>query len=345
MTSDICKLVSLDKAKELRERYCAQKKAVVTTNGSFDVLHAGHAYLLKKSREQGDVLFVGLNSDVSVRSYKHGQGPIVDETNRARLLDAIEYVDHIVLFDEPDPVRLIRILQPDVHCDGAEYGKDCVEAGIVKEVGAKLVLIPSEIRSGKDTLSTSLIIDKICKRYGKGEKTKALFLDRDGVINIDTGYTHKVSDLKLIDNCIKGLSKFSDSGYRLFIITNQSGIARGYFSEDDMHRFNDAILNLLLKEGIKIEKIYFCPHHPDHTGECGCRKPRPGLFQKAKKEYNIDMGQSIAIGDKDSDIVAAKNAGVGLAILMDGNYKSVDGTPDYRCTDIYDAYKQVTKRR
>ena len=148
---------------------------------------------------------------------------------------------------------------------------------------------------------------------------KAVFLDRDGVINEDYGYVYKKEDFKFREGIFEVLKSFQDKGYKLFIVTNQSGIARGFYSEDEFHNLMEWVKKEFAKKGIKITDYRFCPHHPDITGECECRKPKAGMILDLAKKYNIDLENSIMIGDKDSDIKAGKNAGVGESILINGN--------------------------
>ena len=131
-------------------------KRIVTVNGTFDVLHAGHLHMLKQAKAQGDVLVVGLNSDASVRANKGPKRPVVPQAQRADMLLALRYVDHVHIFDEPVPMAFIAAVRPDVHVNGAEYGEDCVEAGVVREIGARLHLVPRI-----DGLSTSGLIERL----------------------------------------------------------------------------------------------------------------------------------------------------------------------------------------
>lgn len=146
-------------------------------------------------------------------------------------------------------------------------------------------------------------------------KAKAVFLDRDGVLNVDVAYLYKVSDLRWIDGAKEALAYLNDQGYKLFVVTNQSGIARGYYTVDDMNTLHNHMQAELNQCGVKIEKFYYCPHHPkgvlpEYTMECSCRKPQPGMILRAFAEYDIDKAQSFLIGDKDSDLEAAANAGI-----------------------------------
>lgn len=150
-------------------------------------------------------------------------------------------------------------------------------------------------------------------------KSKALFLDRDGVVNKEINYLYRIEDCVFIKGIFELCQYFQQKGYKIFIITNQAGIARGYYTEQDYNIFTDWMIQEFSKKGIVITKVYHCPHHPSITGECLCRKPNPMMIKLAEKEYNIDLQNSILIGDKISDIEAGKNAEIGLNILVKTN--------------------------
>jgi D-glycero-D-manno-heptose 1,7-bisphosphate phosphatase len=147
-------------------------------------------------------------------------------------------------------------------------------------------------------------------------KNKALFLDRDGTINVEKHYVYKVEDFEFREGIFELVQDFYSRGYLIFVITNQAGIARGFYSEKDFNMLNDWMIDQFRLKGIQITKVYFCPHHPEITGECSCRKPNPGMLMKAKSEYNLDLASSILIGDKESDIRAGLNAHVGTNYLI-----------------------------
>jgi D-glycero-D-manno-heptose 1,7-bisphosphate phosphatase len=146
---------------------------------------------------------------------------------------------------------------------------------------------------------------------------KALFLDRDGVINVEKDYLYKIDDFEFVDGIVELCRYYQDNGYKIFVVTNQSGIARGYYSDDDFAKLSEWMIKEFAKYGIDIAKVYYCPHHPDISGECECRKPKPKMFLDAKKEFDLDMKNSIMIGDKQRDIEAAINAGVNENYLFD----------------------------
>ncbi len=147
---------------------------------------------------------------------------------------------------------------------------------------------------------------------------KAIFLDRDGVINKERGeYTYKIKDFVLNVGVIEALQQFTEEKYLLIIITNQSGIAKGIYTHSDVKKLHEYMLELFRVKGINITAIYYCPHHPD-IGKCLCRKPGSLLIEKTIARFNIDPKQSYFIGDKDRDIVAGKAAGV-RGILIPAN--------------------------
>jgi len=146
---------------------------------------------------------------------------------------------------------------------------------------------------------------------------KALFLDRDGVINIEKDYLYKIEDFEFIDGIFELCAYYQHLGYMIFIVTNQSGISRNYYTEDDFTLLTTWMLAEFAKKNIDISKVYFCPHYPAITGNCSCRKPNPGMLLDAQKEFNIDMSNSIIIGDKERDIEAGLNAGLIETYLYD----------------------------
>ena len=137
---------------------------------------------------------------------------------------------------------------------------------------------------------------------------KILFLDRDGVINVEKNYVHKIEDFKLIDSFVEGVMPFVKNGFSIIIITNQSGIGRGYYSISQYKNLEKYIFKIMKNLKIPILDIYYCPHLP--SDNCLCRKPKPGMIEKAFSDYNIDKKNSILVGDKLSDVVSGKNSGI-----------------------------------
>ncbi len=154
-------------------------------------------------------------------------------------------------------------------------------------------------------------------------KNKAVFLDRDGTINTDKRYTYRVEDFEYKEGALDGLKRLTDLGYLLIVVTNQSGIARGYYTEEDYLTLDKWMRDDLKKRGIIVTDSYYCPHLPDgkvkkYACVCGCRKPATGLYWKAAEVHDIDMDNSFAIGDKLRDLSICSESGVrGLLLSQD----------------------------
>lgn len=153
------------------------------------------------------------------------------------------------------------------------------------------------------------------------EKIKALFLDRDGVINYDPGYVYRIEDFEFMPGIFEALAGFMALGYEIFVVTNQSGIGRGYYSEDDFAKLSKYMIDEFKSYGVEIKKIYHCPHTP--SDDCNCRKPKPGMILQALDEFNISLKDSLMIGDKPSDLESARRAGVESGYLIGDEFKSV----------------------
>ncbi len=153
----------------------------------------------------------------------------------------------------------------------------------------------------------------------------AAFLDRDGVLNVDFGYVHRIEDLQWIQGAPEAVRRLNDAGYWVILVTNQSGIGRGYYDEAAMDRVHDALRAHLAKAGAHIDAIYACPYHPEAAIEAlrhpdpPNRKPNPGMLLDAMRDWPIDAAASFMIGDKDSDMEAARRAGVAGHLFEGGD--------------------------
>lgn len=156
----------------------------------------------------------------------------------------------------------------------------------------------------------------------------ALFLDRDGVLNVDHGYVSRIEDFDPVPGVFAALRQAATNGYALVVVTNQSGIGRGYFSQADYDALEAQIISLFASNGVELTAVYHCPHRPD--ANCECRKPLPGMILRAAREHTLDLAGSMMIGDKPSDIAAGQAAGVGRTALI---------TPQRTIVDIIDQLK------
>ncbi|KLV11692.1 D-glycero-beta-D-manno-heptose 1,7-bisphosphate 7-phosphatase [Photobacterium ganghwense] len=149
----------------------------------------------------------------------------------------------------------------------------------------------------------------------------AVFIDRDGVINIDRGYVHTVDDFEYVEGVFEACKKLKAMGYLLVLVTNQAGIARGMYTEDEFLTLTEWMDWNFVDNGVEFDGIYYCPHHPtegqgDYLQDCNCRKPKPGMFISARDFLKIDMANSVMIGDKTDDMLAAQAADVGTRVLV-----------------------------
>ncbi len=164
---------------------------------------------------------------------------------------------------------------------------------------------------------------------------KAVFLDRDGTINIEKDYLHKIEDFEFETGALEGIKIITELGYKIIVVTNQSGIARGYYTEKDLEKLNNFMMKKVEEFGGKIEKCYFCPHHVDGIGEykkdCDCRKPNPNMLLQGAKEFKINLKESFMVGDKISDIEAGIAAGATPILVKTGYGKKTLAKEKVNC--------------
>jgi D-glycero-D-manno-heptose 1,7-bisphosphate phosphatase len=167
---------------------------------------------------------------------------------------------------------------------------------------------------------------------------KVAFLDRDGVVNKEVNYLHTIDDFEYTENCKEGLLQLRNLGYEIVIITNQAGIAKGYFSEEQYKTLTEWMLNDLESSGIKVLECLFCPHHVRGTvkgyiSDCDWRKPGTGMIDFVTSKYPVNLTDSILIGDKYSDIEAGYHAGVGRLFLVESGHKLTEQI--YHCNGVF----------
>lgn len=173
----------------------------------------------------------------------------------------------------------------------------------------------------------------------------ALFLDRDGVINVDHGYVHKPEDVEFVNGIFELVAAAKKAGYLVVVVTNQAGIGRGYYRENDFHALMDWMKERFIERGGQLDAVYFSPYHPEHgigeyLRESDCRKPAPGMLLQAARDFGIDLAGSIIVGDKPSDMRAGRAAGVGTLLqLGQGECDTADPSS---CTPIRQLQEAVS---
>ena len=150
---------------------------------------------------------------------------------------------------------------------------------------------------------------------------RAAFFDRDGVINVDSGYVHRVAEFRFIPGVLGACRSLYVAGYKLIVVTNQAGIAHGYYDEQSFAEITGWMRERFREAGAPLTGVYYCPHHPNgriarYSRECGCRKPAPGMIVQAVHEHQIDLANSFFVGDKASDLEAAERAGISARYLV-----------------------------
>lgn len=176
---------------------------------------------------------------------------------------------------------------------------------------------------------------------------KCIFLDRDGNINVEKDYLHKAEDFEFEYGADRAIKIFNDLGYIVIVVTNQSGVARGYYTENDVVKLHKHIDNELKKIDAKVDAYYYCPHHPEVDGKygkiCKCRKPELGMFLQAQSDFNIDFNESIVVGDKISDIESAIRLGMKPVIVKTGHGSKEIKKLKYK-TEVFDSLYEFAKK-
>jgi rfaE bifunctional protein nucleotidyltransferase chain/domain len=323
---------------DLAERLPTLPRPLVLTNGVFDVLHRGHVQYLHQARALGGSLLVALNSDASARLLGKGPDrPLNREADRALVLAGLASVTLVTFFDERTPVELIQAVRPDIYVKGGDYDMDALEeTRVVRSWGGQALAIPFV-----DGYSTTALVQRIRQPAALAPgatpapapaRRKAAFLDRDGVINLDRAYVHRWEDFSFVPGAIEAMRQLSAAGYALVVVTNQSGIARGYYSSAQFQSLTAQMCAALAQAGAPVAGVYHCPHHPkgsvpEFARDCACRKPAPGLILQAARELDLSLADSLLIGDKPSDIQAARAAGVGRAYQVQSDNPEAEATP------------------
>jgi D-glycero-D-manno-heptose 1,7-bisphosphate phosphatase len=169
---------------------------------------------------------------------------------------------------------------------------------------------------------------------------RAVFLDRDGVINVDHGYVHRVEHFSFVPGSDAALARLQAAGWHLVVVTNQSGLARGLYSIDDYERFTAHLREQLAERGVHLDAVLHCPHLPDaavaqYRLACDCRKPKPGMLLQAARKLSLDLGASVMVGDKPSDLQAGRAAGVGRCVLVRSGHALEPGA-EQQADAVYD---------
>ena len=311
------------------------------TCGSFDILHAGHAQYLAKARAACDRLLVAVNSDASVRRYKSALRPINPERERMYVVGALAAVDAVTSLDEDRPLSLLLRWKPDLYIKGGDYQSSSLRsAGAVEAYGGRVLVIGSDFAA-----STSAVLDRAAavSAHAEPERLAAtaprglVLLDRDGTLIRDVSFLGDPAGVELLPGVGEGLAALQAQGFRLAILTNQQGIGLGYYTPREMIAVHQELFRKLAPFGVRISKIYFCPHSA--ADQCDCRKPEAALVRRAMRDFAMDAGRVFVVGDLAGDAAAGKAAGC-RTVLVGAN----PGDADYRAADFADAARWIEKQ-
>jgi len=281
------------------------------TSGVFDILHAGHLDYLEKSKTKCDRLVVGINTDQSVKVNKGPKRPIVPEKYRIDLVAGLKPVDATFLFSELNNNENIKCLKPDVYIKAGDYKPEQLSsAPLIKALGGKVEIIPVSNEISSSSIIESIESQSLCESLSieKATERPVVFLDRDGVINKEISYLHEADKFELTATCFEGMKKLASLNCVVVVVTNQAGIGLGYFGHEDFYKVNQAMFRALKPTGIKLDKIYYCPHGVGDN--CECRKPKTGMLVKAFQDCAITKNNSFMIGDQETDIEAGEAFGL-----------------------------------
>ena len=318
----LSKILSMDQMDEWVAQERAAGRRIGFTCGSFDLLHAGHVQYLGAARELCDRLMVAVNSDASVSRYKNPLRPIVPERERMYVVAGLAAVDVVTLMEEDRPLSLLLRWKPDLYSKGGDYAEDSLRSGdAVKEYGGKVAVV----KSGFPT-SSSKLIERIGVLSGHAAPDNAVgrgfrglvLLDRDGTLIRNVPFLHDPAKVEILPGVIDGLLKLQAAGLRLAIVTNQQGIGLGYYTAQDFIAVNQRLLRELGARGVRISKIYFCPHS---LGEqCSCRKPATGMITRAMRDFDAAPERTFLAGDSDDDMQAGADAGCHTVRVDEGGF-------------------------
>jgi rfaE bifunctional protein nucleotidyltransferase chain/domain len=319
----------------------ASGKRIGFTCGSFDLLHPGHVQYLAKARAACDRLLVAVNSDDSVRRYKSPLRPINPEGDRMYLVAALASVDAVTALDEDRPLNLLLRWKPDLYIKGGDYQSSTrLRSGAAVEAyGGKVLVIPSDFPT-----STSATMERIGvilthsepERAVAAERRGLVLLDRDGTLIRDVPFLDDPAGVELLPGVGEGLAALQVAGFTLAIVTNQQGVGLGYATTRQMIAVNQQLFRALGPFGVRIAKVYFCPHTA--ADGCECRKPLGGLVRRALRDFRMDAERTFVVGDLASDAAAGKSAGC-RTVLVGGSA----GECDYRAADFSDAARWIER--
>ena len=305
----IDKILTLEQVDSWVETERASGMRIGFTCGAFDLMHAGHAQYLSAARALCDRLLVAVNSDASIQQYKNPLRPVNPWNERAYVVAALACCDRVTVLDQDRPLSLLLRWKPDLYIKGGDYAASALKsATAVQAYGGETVVIPAQFGSSTTAIFEriqALAVHAIPEPAPAAEPRGLVLLDRDGTLIRDASFDP--SQIELLPGVAEALRALECAGFRLCVVSNQQGIGLGYFGYREFIDGNRKLLRALHTAGITISRIYFCPH--SMADRCTCRKPAPGLIERALREQNVPPERCSVIGDSTDDMEAARAAG------------------------------------
>jgi D-glycero-D-manno-heptose 1,7-bisphosphate phosphatase len=311
------------------------------TCGSFDLMHAGHAQYLAKARAACDRLLVAVNSDASVRRYKNPLRPINPERERMYLVAALASVDAVTILEDDRPLELLLRWKPDLYIKGGDYQSSSLRSGAAVEAyGGRVLVIASDFAT-----STSAMLARIVaieahsapERPPEREFRGLALVDRDGTLIRDVPFLGDAARVELLPGAGEGLKTLQDAGFAIAVVTNQQGVGIGYLTTAEMIAVNQQLFRALATYGVRVSKIYYCPHTA--ADDCDCRKPKSGLVERALRDFRMAAARAFVIGDSTTDAAAGKAAGCRTVLIG-----AAPGECDYRAADFTSAARWIVEQ-
>tara|TARA_Y100000741_G_scaffold315555_1_gene261470 strand:+ start:234 stop:1229 length:996 start_codon:yes stop_codon:yes gene_type:complete len=303
-----------------------------TVSGSFDRFHEGHKFSLEFCMKNADKLLVLINSDKSISTYKGKNRPLDSIEKRIKALESFSSKNIYFIFDDLVPNKILQLIKPDVHFISKDWSKNPVEKHVIEENGGIVVEHPH-----LEGVSTSINL----KKNNEDERiNKAIFFDRDGTINDDVGYLNNLEEININENALKGLERISKLNYLNIIVTNQSGVEKGYLSIEMLNNINNKIKDIINEHNGRIDHVYFDTSSADKPSNS--RKPKNGMVLRAVKEHNLSLKDSWVIGDRDTDIELGKMCNMKSILINNERYEYKSKIrPDYIVNDLLEAYEII----
>jgi rfaE bifunctional protein nucleotidyltransferase chain/domain len=281
------KIVSADALDDIVHNLRQRGATIVSTNGSFDLLHLGHVTMLREAKSLGDVLIVGLNSDRSVRRYKGRHRPICPQAHRAAMLAALECTDYITIFDELTPLKLLHVLQPDIHVNSPEHGKDCVECEVVEHYGGRIHL--AQLVEG---LSTTQLIGRILQA-AQHQAGRGVFVNAGDLVEVERTADRYRLHWQADESTLADLQRLTAAGFQLFLLADHADLDVSPSAEDGLRIAYQQVQQAFCQHGVTLNNVSL---------RFRASQPAAALLEEAIGDADISLAKSAVVSSNPAHI-------------------------------------------